>query len=266
MPHPFVTASLLHAMSHIVRSAAVVALTLLTSLGFATQVAADEPGDVRADVRGIVIRVYDAAGNAPDVRAAAIRIAAAVIQDAGLAVDWRDCSRGGSHGPCHNAHGVRNLVVRIMPAVSTAASGADASSTSDGEKGSLDLELGFAVVDAGTRAGAMATIFHDRVRSVAQRVRIDYGTLLGRAIAHEIGHLLLRTAGHSANGLMRAVWTDAELALNRREDWLFATPERRHLQAFSVETPDDGRALAQSGNTESHRPVRDNLLLDDRTP
>ncbi len=245
-------------MTHLVRSAAVVTLALLAGAGYASPAAADE--------RGIVIRVYDAAGNAPDVRAAAIRTAAAVIQDAGLAIDWRDCSREGSRGFCHNAPGVRNLVVRIMPSVPPGQAAAEGFPAADGEKSLLDLELGFAVVDAGTRSGAMATIFHDRVRAVSQRVRIDFSALLGRAIAHEIGHLLLRTAGHGSSGLMRAVWTDAELALDRREDWLFAAPERRHLQALVVQPADDGHGLAQGGNTENDRPARGDRQLDARTP
>lgn len=257
MPASVYWASLLHAMSHLVRSAAVVTLALLAGVGYASPAAADE--------RGIVIRVYDAAGNAPDVRAAAIRTAAAVIQDAGLVIDWRDCSREGSRGFCHNAPGMRNLVVRIMPSV-TPGHAAAAGLAADGEKSMLDLELGFAVVDAGTLSGAMATIFNERVRAVSQRVRIDFSALLGRAIAHEIGHLLLRTAGHSSSGLMRAVWTDAELTLDRREDWLFAAPERRHLQALVVQPSDDGRALAEGSTTESDRPARGDRQLDARTP
>ena len=258
MPASVYWASLLHAMTHLVRSAAVVTLVLLAGVGYASPAAADE--------RGIVIRVYDAAGNAPDVRAAAIRTAAAAIQDAGLVIDWRDCSREGSRGFCHNAPGMRNLVVRIMSSATGVQAAVAGFPASDDGKSVLDLELGFAVVDAGTLSGAMATIFNERVRAVSQRVRIDFSALLGRAIAHEIGHLLLRTAGHSSSGLMRAVWTDAELALVRREDWLFAAPERRHLQALAVQPSDDGRALAEGGNTESDRPARGDRQLDARTP
>jgi hypothetical protein len=76
----------------------------------------------------------------------------------------------------------------------------------------------------------MATIFHEQVRSVARRSGVDNAELLGRALAHEIGHLLLRARAHSPSGLMRGVWSLEELTQNRREDWLFAPADRKRLQ------------------------------------
>jgi hypothetical protein len=100
-----------------------------------------------------------------------------------------------------------------------------------GTVGDQDLQLGFAAVDAGVHVGVLATIFYDRVQIVASRGALESGELLGRAMAHEVGHLLLRAAGHSRTGLMRAVWADAELMENRREDWVFSPRDRRQLRA-----------------------------------
>ena len=94
-----------------------------------------------------------------------------------------------------------------------------------------DLQLGFAAVDPAGQGNVMATIYYDRVLHVARRAGLGVSDLLGRAMAHEIGHLLLRVPGHNRSGLMRAVWTDAELAQNRRDDWLFTDAERLQLQA-----------------------------------
>jgi hypothetical protein len=68
--------------------------------------------------------------------------------------------------------------------------------------------------------GRMAYVFYDRVERVARthlHTRRRTGTydfddviVLGHAMAHEIGHLLL-PYGHSATGLMRAKWDDADL-------------------------------------------------------
>ena len=55
-------------------------------------------------------------------------------------------------------------------------------------------------------------------------------SLLGRVIAHEVGHLLHGKEGHGRSGIMREVWTGAELSLNRRGDWLFGLPEQRQLR------------------------------------
>jgi hypothetical protein len=82
--------------------------------------------------------------------------------------------------------------------------------------------LGCALIDLQHRAGTLATVYPDRINAVASRAGVDAGMLLGRAVAHEIGHLLLGTAHHSAGGLMRALWSDQELQRGLTADWTFA--------------------------------------------
>jgi predicted Zn-dependent protease len=81
----------------------------------------------------------------------------------------------------------------------------------------------------------MATVFHDQVEAVARRTGVARSELLGRALAHEIGHLLLGVRGHSRTGLMRAVWTDDELTRDRPEDWMFTSDDRERLQQVFIE-------------------------------
>jgi hypothetical protein len=176
-----------------------------------------------ADENRVVVRVYDTGAAAPDLRLSAIRTAAAILDEAGIAVEWHDCTDARSVS-CQRTRPAHDLIVRIMP-FSAGAMSAHAAELHASTKGS-DFPLGFAVVDPATRTGSMATIFHDQVLSVARRSGIASRELLGRAIAHEVGHLLLRTMGHSRTGLMRAVWTDTELTTNRHEDWVFSPPER----------------------------------------
>ena len=57
------------------------------------------------------------------------------------------------------------------------------------------------------------------------------GTLLGRAMAHEIGHLLMGRAAHAVRGLMRPRWTRAEVARNVKADWGFDGPDLRAIRA-----------------------------------
>ena len=69
----------------------------------------------------------------------------------------------------------------------------------------------------------------DRIEAIAHRIDVPRpSSVLGSAIAHEVGHLLLGTPTHGVSGLMREVWTEEELALGREEDWLF-TPSERHI-------------------------------------
>ena len=79
--------------------------------------------------------------------------------------------------------------------------------------------LGYALVALEQGRGTLATIYLDRIRSIARRTGVDAGRLIGRAIAHEIGHLLLGTSRHSAAGLMRARWSDREVQLDFQTDW-----------------------------------------------
>lgn len=201
-------------------TAAAVALLLSSASGAVAQTR-DQPT--------LVARLYDMPSSDAAARAAAMSVAAAILGDAGLAVQWRDCGRGGADYPCRPVDGARELIVRVMPtggvpeplrAPVSARAAVDAPT----------LHLGVAAVEAGV-TGMLATVYRDNVLRVTQRAGLDYGELLGRAIAHEVGHLLLRGAGHSLSGLMRAVWTDAELIANRREDWTFAPPERDGLRA-----------------------------------
>jgi hypothetical protein len=83
--------------------------------------------------------------------------------------------------------------------------------------------MGAAVItDQGT---SVAYVYYRQVKSQAIQHQVAAATILGSAIAHEVGHLLLPGgAGHSPTGLMRACWT--------RED--FQRAEQGQL-SFSVE-------------------------------
>lgn len=51
---------------------------------------------------------------------------------------------------------------------------------------------------------AIAHVFYNRLVEVARTHPIDINAVLGRVIAHEIGHLLLPLGSHSRYGIMRA--------------------------------------------------------------
>jgi hypothetical protein len=184
----------------------------------------------RADDLDVVIRLYDMATGNVAGRAAAMRTAAEAIATAGLKVKWRDCSRGGAAHPCRTVRNAGDLVVRVMPA---RGAGSASATVSDGDG---DVPLGFAPIDPSGRATVIATIYYDVVLGVAHRTGLGANQLLGRAIAHEIGHLLLRAPGHTGSGLMRPLWTDDELMRNQPADWTFSETDRRQVQAVARES------------------------------
>jgi hypothetical protein len=73
----------------------------------------------------------------------------------------------------------------------------------------------------------------------------DYrqGTLIGRALAHELGHVLLSTLDHSASGLMRPVFGAKDaLSVDARATELTPVETQRLVTRFSLIPVDDPRA------------------------
>jgi hypothetical protein len=94
--------------------------------------------------------------------------------------------------------------------------------------------------------GRMAYVFYDRVQRVA-RTHLHTGRrtgtydfddviVLAHAMAHEIGHLLL-PYGHSATGLMRANWDDADLRRAVHRQLNFTTQQAESIRARLLTLP-----------------------------
>ena len=81
--------------------------------------------------------------------------------------------------------------------------------------------LGFAP-DGSRRAYIFCRRIAGRARSTGESV----GVVLGRVLAHELGHLLLPRQGHSDTGIMRA----------QLDQWLFGIPAFTDAQAMFIRT------------------------------
>ena len=211
---------------------------------------------VRAEDARVVIRLYDAARIDLPARATATRDAASILGRAGVVSEWRDCSRDGADFPCRSVRHASDLVIRILPTSRSRPESSDSAVSAQEPSGESNLQLGFAAVDPSGRANVMATVYRDRVLTVARRASVDYGELLGRAMAHEIGHLLLRLPGHGLTGLMRGIWTDAELIQNRHGDWTFTESEALRMHSILTHTAHDERGTDE---TEAALPPPDSL-------
>jgi hypothetical protein len=151
----------------------------------------------------ITIAICGAGHVAANELAKAKAIAAGVYRHSGVDVEWIEaCSDG-------------RFAVDLL-----ATDGADPGVAA------IDAALGYA--QSGTR---VATVLYDRVERFAHRYRVKREVLLGYAMAHEIGHLLLPPNSHSMSGVMRAS-LDIEHAAARR---LWFTQEQGALIARRVE-------------------------------
>lgn len=170
------------------------------------------------------IRLYDLANVPVGTVDRASAVATHLLADAGVIVTWQKGARDSLEGAITDMSAVspapdsrEYLVVRLVRGVPARI-----------YTGATGYALPFA------RQGAHATVFYDRVAnlSLSSIGMPSAGSILGAAMAHEIGHVLMGSSEHSAAGIMKARWGQAEfrlLACNRLQ--------------FSVE---DGRAIARN--------------------
>jgi hypothetical protein len=87
-----------------------------------------------------------------------------------------------------------------------------------------------------------------RYQLVEHPGQLEYrlGLVLGRAVAHEIGHFLLATGTHAAQGLMRATVDAGEFAALSTETFRLDDHAREWMRGQLVETPAVG-ALRAAG-------------------
>jgi hypothetical protein len=81
-------------------------------------------------------------------------------------------------------------------------------------------------------AGLNVRVFNDRIRWAAADRNRSYATVLAHVMAHEIGHVLLRTSEHSSGGLMSRIWSDADYAWMSRSLMFF---NRQQATAMRIE-------------------------------
>jgi len=191
------------------------ALAVLVSLGVASERAST--ASVEGPPAAIAVRVYASWGISADDLKTAARQAQTSFNDIGLEVVWTYCVGTKRSVACEHPVWADELVVRLV---------ASGSSSVAGEMG-----MGYALVVPSARHSTVATIYLDLVRSMAKRGAVDVCRLLGRVIAHEIGHLLLNTNQHANSGLMRAVWMQPEMRHENPRDWRFSDRDAATIKA-----------------------------------
>jgi hypothetical protein len=166
----------------------------------------------------ITVRVYKYTQASPAVLAGAEREAGQIFAKAGLNVVWSDCWQGlstnVSQEPCDEATleatGIR---LRILP--------------TPVENSFQDSVFGFAI------APALATVYYESALGFAKYDQADFEApiVLGCAIAHEIGHLLLGPNRHAVSGIMRARWEREHIRQALMGAMLFTSEQARLMQA-----------------------------------
>lgn len=190
----------------------------------------------------LLVRVYHTSGVSVEDRGAAQREAAALL---GVGMAWVNCPSGPPTAAalvprCAEAPGPLDIVLRLESASPEAAA----------EPRPLGMAL---VSEHAGEVPVFSTVYADRVEALARNAGVDHRSILGRAIAHEIGHLLLNTTRHAARGLMRPAWSAAEIQRNVASDWVFTRRERDAMVQAVLERT--ARAGCPPPNTSVSLPV-----------
>ena len=166
----------------------------------------------------VTIRLFDVYGVPPSEFQPAMAAAAAALARAGVEPRFIDCSQPDRPARCATTLASRELIIRIRRGPNERSAAA---------------VLGSAILNRHTGEGAVATIYADRVEALARVSGVAAGVVLGHAIAHELGHLLTGSSSHARRGLMRALWTSAELRRNLPGDWRFSHDESDRIRQRS---------------------------------
>lgn len=197
-------------MTHFLRRQTVAQVLAATLVLSATLAGAQETPAASAVARPLVtVRLYGTAQVSARTRDAALAAAAHALSDA-VDVSWRDPAGADAHHP-------GELIIQLVR-------------SSASTPRPMRFALGEAVIGVRTGAGVFATVYVDCVETLAALSKSNAALLLGHAVAHELGHLLLKTSDHTKGGLMRANWTPQDIRRNRSEDWLLSREDAEAIQ------------------------------------
>jgi hypothetical protein len=164
---------------------------------------------------GVAISVFNDSGISFDTLKQAEEVSSRVFGEAGIHVDWVDCSPA-DEAPsgkvaCRQAT-PQHLHLHIA-------------------RRSLNLRdsiLGISYL-ASDGTGFQADIFYEGIEKLRHETFLDPAIILGHVAAHEIGHLLLGTNSHSPGGIMRAHWKMEELARASKGLLLFTESQSHRM-------------------------------------
>ena len=191
--------------------------------------------EVKAGPR-IIIRMHDYAGVKGDTVERAEKETARIFRKAGIETSWVECpvthAELAQYPACLQPADAPRFDMNILPRFMAT------------QLSQPDATLGFtSLTREGVRASD-ASILLDRIKEEVERTHGSLIGILGGAMAHELGHLLLRTGGHSAEGVMRARWTPEDLRRAACGLLLF-TPQQAELMRAEVQARVQEQAAAE---------------------
>jgi hypothetical protein len=182
----------------------VLGLGLLCPVANRKAMAANEPQP------GITVRVLNPAGVPAKTLRKAERVAATILDAAGITITWMEC-------PCLPTLGRHDFWLHLLK--------------DRPPKMQVDT-TGFAVLTP-ERDGAVgyAGVVWPAVEEVADGLESEVSDVLGATVAHEIGHILLGSKAHTRSGIMCSRFQRTHIGMAARGELRFAPEQARRVQA-----------------------------------
>lgn len=171
------------------------------------------------------IAIHDYTGVRPSVLERSKREATRILGDMGYGLTWVHCAS--DEDLCRQPATPTILVLRVLP---------------ENNRTSEKDALASAILPA-AGFGSYFVVFYGRVKQMT-KVESSEGVLLGHAIAHELGHLLLGSNAHSRDGIMAGRWSPRELARIAKRSLTFSEEQRVRMRKNV-----SGRLLAVGSET-----------------
>lgn len=190
-------------------TAVVLLLTCLRIAGACDWGLVEIPGAAR-----IHIRLVDLVGLPEKVRKQSEAAVIGVFRRAGLDVAFVECLAGEDR-PCREAAGPADFWLQILRQRPNKLHGDT---------------TGFAVLVPSPKAGdSYAAVSYPMVEAAALELDASIADVLAASLAHEMGHLLLHTSGHSRTGIMNPRLDRRQMRLMERGELLFTNDQAVRL-------------------------------------
>ena len=190
---------------------------------------------IREEELQVTVSVHNDAGIPSTTLRAAEAEASRLFRQSGIEAKWLNCPlpADGPEDPaqCRTAEFPAHLQLRIARR----------------PRNLSEITFGISYLSA-DGSGCYANLFYQRVEQMHERSRVNLASLLGDVAAHEIGHLLLGTNSHAANGIMRARWESEELGSISMGTLFFSDAESRQMRSklatWLAKRKDDSRVAS----------------------
>ena len=185
---------------------AMVVAAVLTVCGSSVDAAAGRPD--------LIVRIDNYVGVPPALLSKAKVTVEEIFEAAGVRIVW---DAGGNGEVVHGSEAMRLTLLVVKVETDT--------------RQTRNPVLGLAA-----RPSRRALVFYERLLEAASHHPVDTAVLLGRVMAHELGHLLLPPGPHARFGLMRG-----DIGLAQTTPDRFSDIEARQLRSAVIRRPVDGR-------------------------